>query len=101
MLSNRSQYDFRLHPKQVYKFSNLHIAFGEISMEFGPGALIRMEARPGFIGAVVIAPGRLTYRSERTGEDIEDIFEKAMLRFHPEDYERILKLEDIKAVEDM
>ena len=87
------------YPQQVYKFSNLNIAFGDISMELGPGSLVLMEVRPGFIGAALIAPGRLVYKPE-TGQSIEDSFETAMLRFNHEDYERILKPEGIKAVED-
>ena len=91
-------FDWR-YPQQVYKFSNLNIAFGDISMELGPGSLVLMEVRPGFIGAALIAPGRLVYKPE-TGQSIEDSFETAMLRFNHEDYERILKPEGIKAVED-
>ena len=91
-------FDWR-YPKQVYEFSNLNISFGEISMEIGRGSLVLMEARPGFTGAAVIAPGRLVYKS-KTGQGIEDSFETAMLRFNPEDYKRILNPEGIKAVED-
>ena len=91
-------YDWR-YPKQVHKFSNLNIAFGDISMEIGQGALVHMEAMPGFIGAAIVAPGRLVYKSE-TGQGIEDSFETAMLRFHYEDYEHIFKAEEMMSDKD-
>jgi hypothetical protein len=68
-------------------------------MEIGQGALIHMEAMPGFIGAAIVAPGRLVYKSE-TGQRIEDSFETAMLRFHYEDYEHIFITEEMMSDKD-
>jgi hypothetical protein len=92
-------YDWR-YPKQVHEFGSLNIELGDITIEAGPGALVYMEARPGIVGAVIVASGRVEYKSATTGEDITDHFETVMLRFHHKDYEHILTSKNLKAAED-
>ena len=89
-------HDWR-YPQQVHEFGSFKIAFGDISAELGRGALVLMEARPGIIGVVIVAPGRLVYKSE---ESIEDSFETAMLRFHHEDFERMVEPKRLEAADD-
>jgi hypothetical protein len=59
-----------------------------------------MEARPGIVGVVIVAPGRIVFQDAAEGQGIEDQFESAMLRFHYGDYEQILPSQNLKKIHD-
>jgi len=89
-------YDYHLNAEHVVDFDSLDVTLGNISLQLGKGSLLPMDTSRGFVGAVVVAPGQVKFKTDESKEVFEDEIDSAMLRFNPADYNTILKLGDLK-----
>jgi len=86
-------YPIELKAESVREFATLAVDFGKFKLQGQAITVVPISTAAGVTGAVLIGNGSYSYAPE-AGQEFAGHFRAAMLRFHPQDADVVIKLAD-------